>query len=103
MANSVSGAHGVFQSGQKTVTTAGTAVTLTSSVEQYHSLTILALPGNTGQVYIGGADVASGTNGGLAPGDKLTITPARAHALDLSDIYIDVDTNGEGVDFYASY
>ena len=83
---------------EKTVTTAGTAEALSSS-QRVRSLTIVAKSTNTGRVYVGGSDVASSTNAGLAAGDSLEIPVVTW--LDLADIYIDVDTNGEGVDFYA--
>lgn len=44
-------------------------------------------------------DLPASSNDGLAPGDSLEI-PVDGW-LDLADIYVDVDTNGEGVDFYA--
>jgi hypothetical protein len=53
-------------------------------------------------VYIGGADVATTTNDGLDAGDVFNLNLGPAHHVDLSTIFIDVDTNGEGVDFYAS-
>ena len=84
---------------EKTVATAGQAEALSSTAQHIRSLTIVAKTSNTGQVYVGGADVASSTNDGLAPGDALEI-PCE-NWLDLADLYIDVDTNGEGVDFYA--
>ena len=84
---------------EKTVAAAGTAEALSSSSQRVRSLTIIAKASNTGQAYIGGSDVDSNTNDGLAPGDALEI-PSE-NWLDLADIYIDVDTNAEGVDFYA--
>ena len=83
---------------EKTVTAAGTAEAL-ASAQRVRSVTIIAKTTNTGQVYVGGSDVASTTNDGLNPGDELEI-PAD-NWLDLADLYVDVDTNGEGVDFYA--
>jgi len=82
--------------GEKTVTAAGTALAL-ASANMVKGVTIIAKAGNTGQVYVGGADVASTTNDGLAPDDSLELP----WALDLADIYIDSDVNGEGVDYYA--
>jgi hypothetical protein len=102
MANSISGSRGVVFSGQKTVSTAGTAEALATS-GIYGKIVLIALPGNTGQTYVGGADVASSTNGGLAPGASLIIDPARGHIIDLTDLYIDVDTSGDGADIYATY
>jgi len=84
-------------SSEKTVTTSGTAVALGTG--KVKSVTVVAKVGNTGNIYVGGSDVATTTNDGLAPGDSLEI-PAD-NWLDLADIYIDADTNGEGVDFYG--
>ena len=85
-------------SSEKTVTAAGTAEALHSG-QRVTQVTIIAKAGNTGQVYVGGSDVASTTNDGLDAGDTLDIVASGS--LDLKDIYIDADTNGEGVDFYA--
>ena len=84
---------------EKTVASAGTAEALVASSQRARSVTIIPKTSNTGQVYVGGSDVASTTNDGLEPGDVVTI-PADGW-LDLADIYVDVDNNGEGVDFYA--
>jgi len=46
--------------------------------------------------------VATSTNDGLDAGEVLNITGGPAHAIYLDDIYLDVDTGGEGVDFYAT-
>ena len=86
-------------SSEKTVTAAGTAEALTASSQRVKSLSVIAKAGNTGQVYVGGSDVASTTNDGLAPGDTLMI-PSLSW-LDLKGVYIDVDVSGEGVEFYA--
>ena len=88
-----------FIAAEKAVSTAGTAEAIAAASQRVKSLTVVAKAGNTGQVYLGGADIASSTNDGLAPGDSLLI-PA-VNWLDLNDVYVDVDTNGEGVDFYA--
>ena len=86
-------------SSEKTVTVAGTAEALSSSSQRVKSLTVTAKAGNTGQVYVGGSDVASTTNDGLAPGDTLII-PAL-NWLDLKDVFVDVDVSGEGIEIYA--
>ena len=100
MANSFWGWGG---SGEQTVATAGTAVEILSSGDiHWHSLTIVAKTGNTGQVYVGGSDVASTTNDGLDADEIISFQAHLAHDLDLSKIFIDVDTNGEGVDFYVA-
>jgi hypothetical protein len=100
MANSVA-SYGVFLSGSQTVPSNGTAVALGTGI--YGSLTIKAKVGNTGNVFLGGPDVSSSTNEGLAAGAVINIDPSRGHAVALADIYIDVGTNDDGVDFYATY
>lgn len=97
MATSVS--NPVFLSGAKTVAAAGTAEAL-STTERVKSVLVLAKVANTGTVFLGGSDVDSSTNGGLAPGDSIRITPSKIW-MDLADVFIDVSVNGEGVDFYA--
>ena len=88
-----------FLSSEKTVASTATAEALASAAQRVRSVTVLAKLGNSGKVYLGGSDVTTSTNDGLDPGDVVTI-PAE-NWLDLKDIFIDVDTNGEGVDFYA--
>ena len=85
-------------SSEKTVSVSGTAEALSSS-QRVKSVTIIAKSGNTGQVYVGGSDVATTTNDGLDSGDAIEIT--AENWMDLADIYLDVDTNGEGVDYYG--
>ena len=88
----------VIISSEKTVAAAGTAVALSTS-QRVKALTIIAKAGNTGQVYIGGSDVSSSTNDGLDAGE--TISFEAVNWMDIADIFVDADTNGEGVDFYA--
>ena len=85
-------------SGEKTVTATGTAEAL-ATANRIKSVVIIAKTGNVGQVYVGGSDVATNTNDGLDAGETLSIEAVGW--MDLADIYLDVDTNGEGVDFYA--
>lgn len=97
MANSAIGDH--MLAGAKTVTSAGTAEALGTETSFYKSIAIRAKAANTGKVYVGGSDVDSSTNGGLGAGD--TVILESEHGVKLSDVYIDVGTNGEGVDFWA--
>ena len=105
MANSI-GSNGNFLSGAQTVTTAGTEVRLlptSTAQKRWRSVTIIAKAENTGKIYLGGSDVASTTNGGLAAGDSVSLAydHVSGRLLDLDDIWIDASVNGEGVDFYA--
>ena len=84
---------------EKTVAAAGTAEALVASSQRARSVTIIPKTSNTGQVYVGGSDVASTTNDGLDAGESVDFE--AVNWLDMADVYIDVDTDGEGVDFYA--
>ena len=79
--------------GQKTVTTAGTAETLASSTS-VRSVCIKALHGNTNNVYVGDSSVDSSNGYVLDSGETLCID-----IQNLATIYIDTDTNGEGVSY----
>jgi hypothetical protein len=86
-------------SGQKTVTTAGTAVALGSQVIA-GPLMVKALPANTGLVYVGNdgaSDVTSSNGYPLAAGDQVIFD----HIANLSNIYVDSAVNGEGVAWIA--
>jgi membrane protein implicated in regulation of membrane protease activity len=98
MANSV-GSSGGFLSGEKTVTSAGTAEALETTVDLVESVVIIAKAANTGQVFVGGTDVASTTNDGLDAGDSISLSSRKGFKL--SNIFIDVGVSGEGVDIYA--
>ena len=82
--------------GQKTVAAAGTAEAVVSSETDYNMVQINALPTNTGNVYIGDSSVSSSTGYVLDAGDTI-ILPIK----DLSTIYVDADTAGEGISWIA--
>jgi len=79
--------------GQKTIGTAGIAETLGSSTA-INSVTIKALAGNTNNVYVGDSGVDSSNGFVLAAGEAISLD-----IDDLADVYLDVDTNNEGVSF----
>ena len=82
-------------SAQKAVTTAGTAVVLGDQVVN-GPVMIKALIANTNNIYIGndGADDITSSNGlELAAGDAVVFDSIG----NLSSLWIDADTNGEGV------
>ena len=82
--------------GRKTVSVAGTAeLLLTSTFTQ--SVTIKALSGNTGDVYVGDSGVTSSNGYPLSPGETISMDADHQEVL----FYIDVDTNGEGVAYIA--
>lgn len=55
---------------------------------------------NTGNVFVGDSDLVAGSAEGieLTPGDGLTLL-GHGKLFDLADIYVDADTNGDGVVF----
>ena len=107
MANSLT-KDGRMLSGSKVVTTAGTAERLIP-VDQAGSVFwtrafIVAKAANTGAIFVGGEDVASTTNAGLGAtagtNDTLEIVAVNWLHMDMSEVYLDAATDGEGVDFY---
>ena len=86
-------------SGQKSVTTAGTAVALSSNTSTIKAVMIKANSGNTNNIYVGndGAGDVSSSNGYiLAAGEEIIV-----YCDSLTEIYLDADTNGEGVSYIA--
>lgn len=77
------------------VATAGTRVALSGSSLPIQSATVKALVSNAGAVYVGGSTVAISNGFSLAPGDTLSFD-----LLDLSSVWIDSDSNGDGVSIF---
>lgn len=82
--------------GKKTVTTAGTRVTLASS-QAVKSIVIKALTTNTGLIYVGDGSVASTTGFVLSPGDTISLDIAN-----LTTVNLDSSVNGEGITYIGS-
>ena len=90
-----------FQRGKKTVTTSGTAEALGTGGVLVKALIVKAEEGNGSKVYLGDSSVDnSDSEQGLNPGDSLELSWPNGDMGNLGDIYIDVDTNGEGVVFW---
>jgi hypothetical protein len=86
-------------SGQKTVTTAGTAEAL-GSQPIGGPVAVKALAANTGIVFIGcdgASDVTSANGFQLSAGEVIVFN----HVADLSAIFVDAAVNGEGVCWLA--
>ena len=87
-------------SGQKTVTTAGTREPLASGINPVLSVTIKALRGNAGKAYVGDHTVSSSVGFVLDAGESLDLaTDDPKKPIDLTQIYLDVGTSGEGVSY----
>ena len=81
--------------GKKSVTTAGTAVSLASSTT-CKSVTVKALISNTGLIYVGATGVSSSDGFELSAGDSLSLDISN-----LNLIYINSSVNSEGVSYIA--
>lgn len=101
MANSWGGG-GMIYNGERVVTTAGAEVRLVDQTGPIllRTVTIVAKDNNTGRIYIGGSDVASSTNRGLAAGDSVTYSSDKG--INLAEVWVDSSVNGDGVDFYCA-
>ena len=84
---------------KKTVTAAGTAVLLIGATQETLIVTIKALHTNTNMIYVGDFDVDSNNGYVLDAGEEVTLIVDNAQ----DNIYIDSDTNGEGVTYIAWY
>jgi hypothetical protein len=81
--------------GQRTVTTAGTAISLGTAVGLVSGVTIKSLSANTGRVFLRAA--GSTTSFELKPGESTIVFVSRLDALN-----IDAEVNGEGVCYHGS-
>ncbi|MEE8364049.1 MAG: hypothetical protein V3S18_08260 [Dehalococcoidia bacterium] len=91
----------VLKTASKTVTAADTAERLNAGTMLVWSAVVRAKTGNTGQVYVGDASVSS-SGPGIDPGDAIDLRGDPY--LNLFDVFVDADTDGEGVDiWYLEY
>lgn len=85
----------------KAVTTAGTRVQLSTTSMTVRGFAVIAQAGNTGLIYVGGADVDSAKGNRLASGQSeswIAIASSRQEDMyDLSRVWIDSSVSGEGV------
>jgi len=81
----------------RTVTTAGTRVTVSSSALSVLSFTVQANVGNTGYIYVGASDVTSSNTVALAAGQSVNFPAIQGHEMDIgTNFYLDSSVNGEG-------
>ena len=87
--------------GLVTVAAAATPEPLTANQILTPGASIQAPATNSGNVRVGTSDVASNFAGELRPGESMEITGPLIRGIeeefDLQDVYIDVDTDGDGV------
>jgi hypothetical protein len=82
--------------GQRTVTTAGTAVQLSTVSVPCYEIAIQAKRTNTGRIYIGGAGIGNNDTGGVMLNAEDIYTD---YVTDLQQIYINSSVDGEGVTY----
>ena len=91
----------VLKTASRTVTAAGTAERLNTGMMLVWSAVVRAKTGNTGHVYVGDASVSS-SGPGIDAGDAIDLRGDPY--LNLFDVFVDADTDGEGVDiWYLEY
>lgn len=85
----------------KSVAAAGTREQLTSTPTLADQVLIQAKPGNSGNVFVGDSNVSSTRGWTLIPGQFVSFEgprrPGGTDSMDLSTIWLDVATNGDGV------
>ena len=85
----------------KTVTTAGTAEALSATSKLVPKLLIKALLSNTNNVYIGDSTTSATVGYPLDAGEEIELSEILGsegdNMFDLNQIYVDSDTDGEGV------
>lgn len=94
--------------GSKSVTTSGTRVQLVASTTEALGrccarVTITGNTANTNKIYIGTASVSTTAFGESLEADQSTTigSGGNGNSVDLANIWLDADTNGEGVKFYG--
>lgn len=92
--SNVSSIASTLGDGSKNVTTAGTRVQLSSTSIPCKWVIITAKVGNTGTVYIGGSTVATARGKPLVNLQEIII-----NVNDVSKVWMDSDSNGDGVTF----
>ena len=84
--------------GVTTVSSAGTAVTFSSTDYRASGITIKAARANTDAIYIGDSTVDN-SSGKIFADQSLTFRFNPSH--DISAIYVDADTNGNKAEFWV--
>lgn len=91
-----------FICGQESVAVAGTAQALDTAARRVSAVMIIAHDNNTGRIFVGGSDVDSSTQRGLAAGESVSLGGAEEPPFNIGEVFIDSSVSGEGVDFYAT-
>lgn len=89
--------------GSKTVTTSGTAEKVTATATKVLFVIFQAKEDNTNNAYIGDSSVDKTTSPQLTltAGQTLTVNAPTGFHIDLTEWYVDVDTDGEGINYLS--
>jgi hypothetical protein len=88
-----------FNDGYKVVTSAGTAVALSTDTSIVKEVTVIALDTNTTQINVGDSGVIAATGATHRGVGLLALDAVTFKHVALSELYIDSRTNGEGCTF----
>ena len=94
----MAGRKGKIVAGVTSVSSAGTAVQISSTDYRASGITIKAARANTNAIYIGDSTVDDDT-GKLFPDQSITFSFNPSH--DISAIYVDADTNGNRAEWWV--
>ena len=94
----MAGRKGKIVAGVTTVSSAGTAVTLSSTDYRVSAITIKAARANTLAIYVGDSTVDDDT-GKIFPDQSITFNFNQNH--DINAIYVDADTDGNKVEWWV--
>jgi hypothetical protein len=88
--------YSVIGSGKKIIDTAGMKETLVNSSTPCREVLIMALPTNTGEIWVGDSNVSANNKIGIVlyKGDAISI-----QIDNLQKIYLDATANGDGVSY----
>ena len=87
----------------KNVTTAGTQVRISTTHLYVTAVTFRAKKGNTNDIYIGDSDVANtypDLDANQTVAFEAPIVNGHHSAINLKEVWVDADTDGEGVDVW---
>jgi len=86
--------NSIFESGSKSVTTAGLSEQLSVASVSCRKLTVQANVGNMGTIYVGGSSVSSTSGYNLLPLQSIVLT-----INNLNLVYLDSSESGDGIQY----
>ena len=87
-----------FSAGSLTITTAGTELQFSNTLDKVKSISVRGRPGNTGNVFFGISTITSTSGWTLQPGESKTVDFGEGSVL-FSTFYGDSATNGDILDW----